>query len=319
MMQVVERSATRTRHKPGVRRADISVLVITYNHARYIEAALDSILSQNTSRQVEIIVSEDGSTDRTFETVRDYANKNDAIRIIRSESNIASNEVVARAIREAQGEYVCLLDGDDFWIDAEKLEKQAAILDENPGLSAVFHNAVVVDEGGAGTASRWTPAGQAPVSHLAQMWEGNPFATCAGMIRRTALKGLGPWYDDFFPVTDWPLYLLCAMSGPIAFYDEPVGAYRLHAEGMYSALPDARKLDRTEDFYRRMGRVFSSQRGLARAGRTRYFFDWAAAYERERNYPMALSCLWRALRAGGIGGAVSPIRFARVAARVLLR
>lgn len=298
---------------------DVSVLVITYNHERYIEAALSSVLSQKTARRVEVIVSEDQSTDRTFGIVREFAASHEAINIIRSSSNLASNAVVSRAISAATGKYICLLDGDDFWTDDGKIERQADILDREPSLSAVFHNAVVVDGDGREIAERWTSARQAPVLDLAAMWNGNPFATCAGMMRRDSLSALGPWYDDFFPITDWPLYILCTSSGDIGFHDSPVGAYRLHAEGLFSALPGLGKLDQVEGFYRRMTRVCPSSRALARAGRTRYFFDWAVAYEREGNYPVALSCLGRALRAGGVGRAVSPERFARLGWRILSR
>jgi glycosyltransferase involved in cell wall biosynthesis len=304
---------------PGSGRADISILVITYNHERYIAGALESILGQKTGRRVEIIVSEDRSTDRTFDIVRQYADAHPEIRILRSEKNLASNAVVARAIGAASGKYLCLLDGDDYWIDDGKLEKQACILDNEPQLSAIFHNAVVVDGDGARKADRWTPAGQAPVCDLAALWQGNPFATCAGMLRREALAGLGPWYDGFFPITDWPLYILCASHGLIGFHDEPVGAYRLHASGLFSALADMRKLDQIEDFYARMSEVLPSQSRAARAGRTRYFFDWAVTYEREGNSRLALSCLRRALRAGGVGSTVSLRQFGLVALRLLSR
>jgi glycosyltransferase involved in cell wall biosynthesis len=307
------------RDEPGFEPADISVLVITYNHERYIGGALESVLAQKTSRRVELIVSEDRSTDRTFDLIRQYADAHAGIRVLRSEKNLASNAVVARAIEAASGKYVCLLDGDDYWIDDGKLEKQADILDGGPNLSAVFHNAVVVDGEGDQTAVRWTPSTQAPACDLAAMWQGNPFATCAGMLRREALADLGPWYDGFFPITDWPLYILCAAHGAIAFHVEPVGAYRLHASGLFSALADMRKLDQIEGFYERMSDVLPAQARAARAGRTRYFFDWALAYEEQGNSRLARSCLRRALRAGGVGSAVSLRQFGRVALRLLSR
>ena len=318
-MQVHENRPGSERDEPGSGQADISVLVITYNHERYIAEALESVLAQKTSRRVEIIVSEDCSTDRTFDLVRQYAEAHAGIRVLRSEKNLASNAVISRAIGAATGKYLCMLDGDDRWIDDRKLEKQADILDRQPELSAVFHNAIVVDGEGAQTGDRWTPAGQAPVCDLAALWQGNPFATCAGMLRRKALAELGPWYDGFFPITDWPLYILSASHGAIAFHDEPVGAYRLHASGLFSALADVRKLDQIEDFYQRMSSVLPSQAQNARAGRTRYFFDWALAYEGRGNARLALSCLRRALRAGGVGSTVSLRQFGRAALRLLSR
>jgi glycosyltransferase involved in cell wall biosynthesis len=296
----------------------VSILVITYNHERYIEAALASVLAQRTTRRLEVIVSEDRSTDRTFEIVRACADAHGPITIMRSERNLASNAVLTRAISAASGKYICLLDGDDFWTDVEKVEKQAEVLDRAPCLSAVFHNAAVVDGENRQIAERWTPAHLPELLELPRLWEGNPFATCAGMLRRQPLARLGPWYDDFFPITDWPLYILCATSGPIAFCDASVGAYRLHETGMFSSLPTTGKLDQVAQFYRLMRRSASpDQQSLGRAGETRYFFEWALVYERERNYRLALNCLARAARAAGPGGPVPLTRMMRAGLRML--
>jgi hypothetical protein len=80
-----------------------------------------------------------------------------------------------------------------------------------------------------------------------------------------------------------------------------------------------RKLDQIEDFYERMSSVLPSQARAARAGRTRYFFDWAVVYEGRGSFRLALSCLRRAVRAGGVGSTVSFRQFGRVALRLLSR
>ena len=81
----------------------VSVLVVTYNHERYISQALDSVLMQQTNFDWEILVSEDCSTDRTRHIVKEYAARHPGLlRLILSEKNLHSNEVVARAIRAAQ-------------------------------------------------------------------------------------------------------------------------------------------------------------------------------------------------------------------------
>jgi glycosyltransferase involved in cell wall biosynthesis len=101
------------------------VLVVTYNHARFIAQALESALGQRTSFGVEILVSEDCSTDGTREKVIGYQRKYpDRIRLLLSESNLRSNAVVARGIRAARGEYLALLDGDDYWISPDKLKSR---------------------------------------------------------------------------------------------------------------------------------------------------------------------------------------------------
>jgi glycosyltransferase involved in cell wall biosynthesis len=290
----------------------LSVVVVTYNHAPYIAQAIESVLAQQTSRPMEIIVSEDCSTDGTREIVRDFAARDPRIQLLLSPANLRSNEVVARGIRAARGRYIALLDGDDYWTSPTKLERQASILDADPSLSACFHNAATLPSG-----ERWTPAGQPSRVTLADIWQGNPFATCAGMMRASALADLGDWYHGFFPITDWPLYILCAEHGDIAFSDELVGAYRLHEGGLFSALPGSRKLDMIAGFYKRMGKALGARsRDFARAGASRYFFDWTKAYAASGDRAMARHCLARSLRGGGVGRSVSRREWVRAAWRL---
>ena len=115
----------------------VTVLVMTYNHAGFIAQALDSVLTQRTGFHYEILISEDRSTDGTRETVISYAEKHPGrIRLLLSERNLHSNTVVSRGIRVARGEYVALLDGDDYWVSPDKLQKQVDFLDAHPEIAA---------------------------------------------------------------------------------------------------------------------------------------------------------------------------------------
>src|SRR5438128_1378970 len=108
----------------------VSVILVTYNHGQYVAEALDSILGQQTQFPFELIITEDCSTDGTRDIVTAYANKNpDKIRVLFSESNINTNYVMSRAIAVARGEYVALIDGDDFWTCKKKLQRQVDFLD----------------------------------------------------------------------------------------------------------------------------------------------------------------------------------------------
>ncbi|MGY8681585.1 glycosyltransferase [Bradyrhizobium sp. UFLA05-153] len=297
------------------RPADISVIVVTYNHENFIAQAIESVLAQSTDRLLEVIISEDKSTDRTRDIVKDYARRDKRIRLMLSERNIRSNEVVARALRSAVGRYVCILDGDDYWLVNDKLEQQATFLDANPHHSAVFHNALVEDTFPA--RGRWTRPDLPKMFTLNEIWQGNPFATCAGMLRRACLDGLGSWYDALFPITDWSLYILCAERGPIAFVDEIVGAYRQHPSSEFSALSSREKMDRTSSFYRRMGETGGvSRRAFAQEGCSRYFFDWATVYAGNEQFRLGWDCLLRSVKGGGIGRSVSWADACRLAVRL---
>ena len=297
---------------------DVTVVLVTYNHERYIAKAIESVLEQRTPRPFELIISEDASTDGTRAIVMDYAARDPRIRPLLSESNLRSNETVARGIRAARGRYICILDGDDYWIAPDKIERQAALLDSDESLAACFHNAVIVrgDAEQAGE-ERWTPATQATRIGFADIARGNPFAICAGMLRASALGRLGDWYSEFL-LTDWPLYLLCAEQGDLLFVDEPVTAYRLHDGGQFSSQPAKHKLDMTADFYRRMNRAFRGRcRQLISAGASLFFFEWAEEYARRGERGMSRVCLAHALRLGGVGRSVPWRRWLFLAARSL--
>lgn len=298
--------------------ADISVIIVTYNHENFIAQAIESVLAQSTDRLLEVIISEDKSTDRTRDIVKDYARRDKRIRPILSETNIRSNEVVARALRSAVGRYVCILDGDDYWLASDKLEQQANFLDANPRYSAIFHNALIEDTFPAKRS--WTRPDLPTMFTLNEIWQGNPFATCAGMLRSACLEGLGSWYDALFPITDWSLYILCAERGPIAFVDEIVGVYRQHPTSEFSALSTREKMDRTSTFYRRMGKTKGvSRRAFAQEGCSRYFFDWATVYAGNEQSRLGWNCLWRSVKGGGIGRSVSWIDACRLAIRLGIR
>jgi hypothetical protein len=304
---------------------DVSVLLITYNHARFVAQAIDSVLMQRGVR-FELVVSEDCSTDDTLAIVNSAAAADDRVSVLASERNLACNHTVLRALRAARGRYVSILDGDDYWIVDDKIARQAAILDADRSLTACFHNARVVLDDPDDTVERcWTPADQEQRIALAQIWEGNPFAICAGMLRRDALGSVDNWYGEMgrakgsTMITDWPLYIACAEHGDIAFYPEPVSAYRQHGGGLYSGLPFRHKLDITAELYRRMDAGFGHRhRALAAAGAASYFTGWMKEFGARGETALARRSAWYALRSGGVrstGGWRRWLADARVALR----
>jgi glycosyltransferase involved in cell wall biosynthesis len=297
----------------------VTVLIVTFNHADYIAAAIESVLCQKTSFSVEIIVSEDASTDGTREIVEKIAeNKAGQIRLMLSEQNLRSNEVVARGIRTASGQYIALLDGDDYWTSRDKIQRQAEYLDTHLECAAVFLNAKVA-KGDEVTSLSWTPHDQMKFVDIREIWFGNPFATCTSMMRASLVRGVPDWYTAFFPITDWPLYILCAEGGKLAFIDEDAAVYRLHAGGQFSPLSPQKKLDSMAIFYRQMNAALDFRHDrLAREGAAKYFSDWAMEYARRGERALAASCLWRCLQIGGFEVGMRTLDVLRVSAALLM-
>jgi glycosyltransferase involved in cell wall biosynthesis len=284
----------------------VSVLVVTYNHERFVRQALASAISQRLPQPFEILISEDCSTDGTREIVQGYAESHPhLVRLLLSERNLHSNEVVARGFRAARGRYIAYLDGDDYWTNDDKLRTQVALLDAQPDLTICFHNVQVVDEHSQSMGRLWNAPGQPELSGLYELLRGNPIAASSVVYRRAAVSEVPGWYDRFFPVTDWPLHVLYAREGRIGYLDRTMGAYRLHSGGLYSTLGEREKLEANADFYRRL-RACSSGAFAAEVARGQrdYFLGWAEEFRRRGDRRMLLRCLWWAW--GGKLGAVRP-------------
>lgn len=125
----------------------VSVWMITYNHEKYIAQAIDSVLMQKANFEYEIVIGEDYSTDRTREIVSDYKAKYpDRIKLLLQEKNVGMMQNFISTLKSCTGKYIALCEGDDYWTDPYKLQKQVDFLESNPAFSFCFHNSYVYDE-----------------------------------------------------------------------------------------------------------------------------------------------------------------------------
>ena len=125
----------------------LSVCLITYNHEKYIEESLESILNQKTNFDYEIVIGEDFSTDRTREIVFQYEKKYpEKIRVITGEYNVGSQKNILRTLENCSGKYIAAIEGDDYWTDSLKLQKQVDFLEKNHQFSMVCHDALKINE-----------------------------------------------------------------------------------------------------------------------------------------------------------------------------
>ena len=271
----------------------VTVLVMTYNHEKFIRQALESALMQKANFDYEILISEDCSTDCTRRIVIEFQKEYpDKIRLLLSEKNIRSNQIVVRGIKAARGEYIALLDGDDYWTSPEKLQKQANFLDNHGECSMCFHNARIFHEMDRREGRNWTPVGHKEISTLDDIWMGNFIATCSTMFRRDAIGEIPDWYDDMFPITDWPLHILNAERGKIGYIDEVMGMYRYHPGGYYSPFSETKKQEETLKFYRTMDRNLNYRyHKLVNIAISRYFFEWAEEYKNRGDLEKMKACL----------------------------
>ena len=122
----------------------VSVVVLTYNHEVYIAKALDSILSQEINFEMQIIVADDGSKDATKSIIHSFANKYpEKFILFEKQSNQGVRNNVLSFLDSIHGDYIAVLDGDDYWSDVNKIQKQVDFLDSNQDFNGVFHDAEI--------------------------------------------------------------------------------------------------------------------------------------------------------------------------------
>ena len=126
----------------------LSVIFITYNHEKYVEKALRSVCEQETDFAYEVFVGEDCSTDSTREILKRVASEYpDKVRLLFREKNFGRPTLnVYNTTMKCRGEYLAYLEGDDYWTDRKKLQKQVDFLEEHPEYIACTHGCVMIDE-----------------------------------------------------------------------------------------------------------------------------------------------------------------------------
>lgn len=123
--------------------------MISYNHEKYIEEAILSILNQECSFEFELIISDDCSKDDTSKTIKELITthkKGNLIRYFQQTPNLGMMKNFGFVLQEAKGEYIAICEGDDYWTKNDKLQRQFEILENNNSLVLSFHNATILNE-----------------------------------------------------------------------------------------------------------------------------------------------------------------------------
>jgi len=212
----------------------ISVALLTYNHERFIGQALDSVLSQQLECSFEIVIGDDASTDRTREIISDYQRtRPQQIRTIFPDQNLGShgNKLWRQLLETCRGDYIALLDGDDYWTSRQKLQIQVAFLDEHPECAACFHNVIAFNDADSSVCWVYGRSDQPPILELEDLLLENLVPTCSVMLRQKIMSKLPNWWESTW-MADWALYVLNARHGKLGYIQDQLGAYRIHSGGM---------------------------------------------------------------------------------------
>jgi glycosyltransferase involved in cell wall biosynthesis len=215
----------------------VSALIITFNQERFIAQAIEGFLRQETDFPCELVIADDGSTDGTRDVIRRYWQRHrDRLRVLLNRHTIGCGRTKVHAYRACRGQYVALLDGDDYWTSPDKLQRQADWLDRCPDCALCFHSVRLVWDGASREPVLLRPPGCKGRYTLRDLLRGNFIASCAAMYRKGVFNEFPAW-SFVMPISDWTQHVLHAQHGAIGYIDEPMAVYRQHAGGIYSMKP----------------------------------------------------------------------------------
>ncbi len=206
----------------------ISVVTVSYNQEKYIAQALEGFVSQRTNFLIEVIVSDDASTDRTQEIIKEYCKKYpDIITPYLRKKNVGVVKNFNHALQMARAPYVALCEGDDYWTDDTKLQQQYDFLEANKKFGLCFHKVKVIYEGNDKPGSTYPDGNIKP--GLLSLLKQNFIQTNSVVYRRQNYDNLP---EDILPL-DWYLHLYHAQFGEIGFINKVMSVYRKHSGGIW--------------------------------------------------------------------------------------
>lgn len=216
----------------------VSVLILTYNHGPFIAEAIESVVNQKTTFPFELIVGEDCSTDNTRSIVIEYKNKYpDLINLIISENNVGFLLNEKRIIEASKGKYIAFLEGDDFWTDPLKLQKQVDYLEANPDYGLVHGDVNHLFQKTGKLIKAYNKTNNIPIPSGEMfeflMYPSHSIKTMTVCLRRDLLKKYfneiaDPKYDFFY--IDIALWLGLSRLTKFYYMDEVLATYRLIEE-----------------------------------------------------------------------------------------
>lgn len=213
----------------------VSVVMITYGHEKYIRQAIEGVLMQEGDFDLELVIANDCSPDNTDAVVQDVLSHHSNahwIRYVRHEKNIGMMPNFIFALQQAKGKYVALCEGDDYWTDPFKLQKQVAFLEANLEYVLSFHKIKILKPNGELVEDFITkvPENYETQETLARL--GNYIHT-PSVVFRNVIQEFPPEFS-LSPIGDYFLYMMLTEYGKIKYLEEEMAVYR-EGVGIWSA------------------------------------------------------------------------------------
>lgn len=222
----------------------VSVFIITYNHEKYIKEALDCILMQKCDFDFDIVVGEDCSTDNTRTILLEYQKKYPSkFRLLLHEKNIGAMNNQMETLSACKGKYIALCEGDDYWTDPLKLQKQVDFLESHEDYNGVFHKVSLLSN----TTNKFSECvlnTDTPDSiEVTDLLKKNIIRTCSMLLRTESVRPLftnNKFANIFKKATpgDWLMFIFAIRHKKMKYLSDNMAVYRIHDGGIWSEAKD---------------------------------------------------------------------------------
>lgn len=226
----------------------VSICCFTFNHESFIREAISGFLMQNTTFSIEIIIHDDASTDNTIKIISEYQEKHPHLikTIVQTENQYSLGHFgfVSDTFDKAQGKYIALCEGDDYWTDPLKLQKQVDFLEANSDFAICFHKVKIWEEDQLKEdfVTRRVPT----ISTIVDLAKGNYIHTPSCVFRNNTSKILGANFSRCL-LGDYYLHMMNAQYGNIFCIDEVMAVYRVHKNSVWSSKSLIERMQKTLD------------------------------------------------------------------------
>lgn len=235
----------------------LSVFMMVYNHEKYLKEALNGILEQKCNFDFEIVIGEDYSKDQSRNIIINYNEKFPGkFKLLLHKINIGAQKNQKAVLENCTGKFIALCEGDDYWTDPLKLQKQVDFLETNPDYVICYHKVKVLQNGILKEDTITQKA--AETTTIKDLAKGNYIHTCSVVFRNNLFDKFPPYFHKS-PVGDYFLHMLNARYGKIKFMDECMGVYRLHDTSVWSSKTQVRREQIWRKFLKNIRKNFDEE------------------------------------------------------------
>ncbi|MBR4582177.1 MAG: glycosyltransferase family 2 protein [Bacteroidales bacterium] len=213
----------------------VSIVTIAYNLEKYLAEAIESVLMQNVNFSYELVIGEDCSKDNTLQIAMDYQSRYpDRIRVLKREKNLGLTPNCVDTHNHCRGKYIALLDGDDYWTDKNKLQKQVDFMESHPEYAGCAHQSSIIRGDASNFVKLFGPEDDREL-HLNDMITHRKFHTSSLLYRREIWVKCGG-IPSGISSNERAIYPMLAIFGPVHYMKDNMCVYRLAPTGLNSKI-----------------------------------------------------------------------------------